>query len=58
MLVELCVEEPGVSQMATNERWRKEADAVDLTVGTELERAVCFGNPDLRGRVGRRSAGR
>ena len=26
------------------ERWRREADAVDLAVGTELEQAVCFAN--------------
>jgi conjugative relaxase-like TrwC/TraI family protein len=29
------------------ERWRREADAVDLAAGAELERSVCFGNPDL-----------
>jgi conjugative relaxase-like TrwC/TraI family protein len=31
------------------ERWRREAVGVDLPVGAELERAVCFGNPDLEG---------
>ena len=30
-------------------RWRNEAGEVDLAVGAELERAVCFGNPDLEG---------
>ena len=30
-------------------RWRKEAGEVDLAVGAELERAVCFANPDLQG---------
>jgi conjugative relaxase-like TrwC/TraI family protein len=29
------------------DQWRKEADAVDLPVGTVLERAVCFANPGL-----------
>ncbi len=29
------------------ERWRREADAVDLAVGTEFERAVCFANPGV-----------
>ncbi|MHB1533181.1 MAG: MobF family relaxase [Acidimicrobiales bacterium] len=31
------------------ERWRKEAAAVDLAVGADLEDAVCFANPDLDG---------
>jgi conjugative relaxase-like TrwC/TraI family protein len=30
-------------------RWRKEADEVDLAVGSDLEEAVCFGDPDLVG---------
>ncbi len=30
-------------------RWRKEAGEVDLAVGAELERPVCFANPDLQG---------
>ena len=30
-------------------RWRAEADEVGLAVGSDLERAVCFGNPDLEG---------
>ncbi len=29
------------------ERWRREADAVDLAVGTVLERGVCFANPGV-----------
>ena len=38
-------------------RWRNEAGEVDLPVGAELERAVCFGQPGLGGgRAGRRSA--
>jgi hypothetical protein len=38
-----------VTPILLAERWRREARAVDLAVGTELERAVCFANPDLQG---------
>jgi conjugative relaxase-like TrwC/TraI family protein len=30
-------------------RWEIEAGKVDLPVGSDLEQAVCFGNPDLEG---------